>query len=1126
MIKHSVIKKALSAFVAVVLLAAAAYVPPTGAAAGDIIVYDGTRNDNHLAGSYGGIQITTQSGDKLPDGELFGGTPSYLFEATGSSEGGAYANFYTDGGYNLEPLYNDGGLRFHLKGAEGGETFTAKLFTNTGGYWETTAVSVTATDAWQEIDIPFSQFTSAANSGRLYDLQLSFGFHGLSGKTFSLTNIYFYEGDPPGGATANPSLLPDISISGNSGSWGSDGLSFSMTVTDSTYNGSNAVSFAATPGTPGQPSYWGGLLAVSTWSPTDITDYRQTGSVEFFAKGAVGGERFQLSLQDNQSPDSQSTSSVTVTLQSDEWHRISVPLDHFSLNSFSEEQFIRASFFNDHDQPLQFWLHSIKITWRTIDDTIVAAAPPIEAETSLGTAPVLPDTMEVEHIGGASSELKVYWEQPHVSQYGQFGPFTLQGSFAETELTTTATINVVYTLFKDSKPVHAGGSGANLLLVTEPDETLPLDSGHPYGLLPSLKLEVASRDGDPWGWWYANFPLDSGYAPRDIQALYEHGSLTFAVKGAVGGESFNLQLYNSATDTSFTAVPLMRAISASQDWQRVSIPLRRMVGSAADLSAISVLSLNNQLGTPFTVWISDMKFVSATERYIYSYQPVSLRMTVGGELRLPTTVQANYNDGTSAELPVDWHNAGAVDTATAGVYTVHGTVQGSSLTAIARVNVQRKSSGETPVDPFAALNPGNIVYDGEPIAAPHVPELSELIPNGSGGAYVIDASRASVVGGMAVIEPGEAEVRQALEQLRQHAAGQSGTLVIQSGQQQADGYEVKLPTLLFSPANAGLSIALRTPGADIIIPGGMFSQAELAGSGEVSVGVRFVWASELPAGSAVGAHIGDRPVLELFAAIGGERIAWSNEQAPVTVAVNYELTDEEWNDPGRLVVVYVDGNGVAEPLADSYFDRMRGRVVFHTAHFSYYALSYATPAFADLDNHDWARKAVYALAARGIVNGTSPTAFAPGETVSRADFILMLVRTLGLTGAATDNFADVAPSSYYYEAVGLAKQLGIASGSGGNTFRPGDSISRQDMFALTARALRASQAVRLNEAALPDGRFADEDSIAEYVRTDIAALAEAGLIAGFDGRLNPNGRMTRAEAAVMMNRMYWMSLDQ
>ncbi|MGO4548360.1 S-layer homology domain-containing protein [Paenibacillus sp. 2TAB23] len=96
------------------------------------------------------------------------------------------------------------------------------------------------------------------------------------------------------------------------------------------------------------------------------------------------------------------------------------------------------------------------------------------------------------------------------------------------------------------------------------------------------------------------------------------------------------------------------------------------------------------------------------------------------------------------------------------------------------------------------------------------------------------------------------------------------------------------------------------------------------------------------------------------------------------------------------------------------------------------------------------------MASKGVINGVSSKAYAPSAKVKRADFITLLVRTLGLQAAAPDNFTYVAEDAYYYEAVAAAKKLGIAAGRSDGSFDPNAAITRQEMMAMTARALQAS----------------------------------------------------------------------
>ena len=174
--------------------------------------------------------------------------------------------------------------------------------------------------------------------------------------------------------------------------------------------------------------------------------------------------------------------------------------------------------------------------------------------------------------------------------------------------------------------------------------------------------------------------------------------------------------------------------------------------------------------------------------------------------------------------------------------------------------------------------------------------------------------------------------------------------------------------------------------------------------------------------------------------------------------------------------------------------------------------------FTDLADYAWAKDAIYALKKRGIISGVSATEFAPASNIKRGDFILILTRMLSVNDAFGENFADVPESAYYYQAVGSAKAAGIAQGSGEN-FMPEDSITRQDLITLAYRAFLAKgYMTETDDLAVLDA-FADQGEIADYARTAMASMVKTGIIQGADGKVNPKGNATRAEVAVMCERL-------
>ncbi len=174
----------------------------------------------------------------------------------------------------------------------------------------------------------------------------------------------------------------------------------------------------------------------------------------------------------------------------------------------------------------------------------------------------------------------------------------------------------------------------------------------------------------------------------------------------------------------------------------------------------------------------------------------------------------------------------------------------------------------------------------------------------------------------------------------------------------------------------------------------------------------------------------------------------------------------------------------------------------------------STETFVDLNGYAWAREQIEDLRAKGIVNVRSYQSFAPGEKITRGELAMFLVRTLGLTGNATESFADVPADAEYAKEIAIGKQHGILNGIGDNKYNPEAEITRQDLMTIIARGMQ------LSGAGADLSAFSDADSIADYARDYVAAMVQSGLVKGnADGTLNPRGNTTRAEAAVIMQRI-------
>jgi hypothetical protein len=334
----------------------------------------------------------------------------------------------------------------------------------------------------------------------------------------------------------------------------------------------------------------------------------------------------------------------------------------------------------------------------------------------------------------------------------------------------------------------------------------------------------------------------------------------------------------------------------------------------------------------------------------------------------------------------------------------------------------------------------------------------------------------------------------------------------------AKAYETTLPASFLTSGDANKRIELRTTIATVTIPGNMLDAADAYGAQTASLTIAAGDRSKLQ--EDVQAQIGDRPIIELTLKVDGKPAVWSNENAPVTVSVPYTPTEEELEDPEHITVWYIDGSGKAVAVPNGRYDPETGKVTFVATHFSQYAIAYVHKTFSDLNDVVWAKKPIEVMASKGIINGTSIDTFSPSEDITRADYLVLLVRTLELTAEFESTFDDVEPGTYYYEAVGIAKKLNITTGVGNNRFNPKETISRQDMMVLTARALEKHKNLYTSGELTVLDKFSDKDDIAGYAINNIATLVKENLIEGTGDKIQPKSFTTRAEAAVFLYRIY------
>lgn len=358
------------------------------------------------------------------------------------------------------------------------------------------------------------------------------------------------------------------------------------------------------------------------------------------------------------------------------------------------------------------------------------------------------------------------------------------------------------------------------------------------------------------------------------------------------------------------------------------------------------------------------------------------------------------------------------------------------------------------------------------------------------------------------------------EELKKAASAGSSHVVIEFQDiEGAKQYQLETPASMFS-TDSPKKITVVTPLSSVTMPGNMLSNANLDGAKVVGLVLSKADISQMSDGVKKGLE--QKPAIDLSITIDGKTVTMNNPDVLFKITIPYQPTEQELNDPEHIVVWAVDHTGVAQAVPSGKYDAASGTVSLTTSQLHTFAVTFVKKSFTDLESVEWAKRAIEVMASKGIISGSTETSFNPAADITRADFIILLTKTFGFTADVKSNFSDVGSNDYYYEAIGIAKQLGLADGQGDEMFNPNEQILRQDMMVLLSRAMTKAGRLDAQGTASDLEPFADKTKVGSYAVNAIAAFIHAGIVEGSENMLNPTGNATRAEAAVLLYRIYNM----
>ncbi len=175
--------------------------------------------------------------------------------------------------------------------------------------------------------------------------------------------------------------------------------------------------------------------------------------------------------------------------------------------------------------------------------------------------------------------------------------------------------------------------------------------------------------------------------------------------------------------------------------------------------------------------------------------------------------------------------------------------------------------------------------------------------------------------------------------------------------------------------------------------------------------------------------------------------------------------------------------------------------------------------YTDLDGH-WAAAAAEKMVNAGVMQGEYVNGvpyFYPGDTVTREEFITMVMKTVGLSDIPEINKAvftdDGEIGEEYRNYCRAAEKLGFINGSeadGKIYFKPKSTITRAEVAVILQNIIK----VKVDDSVAV---FADNDSIPSWAYESIYAMKQIGVMNGVgDNAFSPNSTLTRAEVATIL----------
>lgn len=216
--------------------------------------------------------------------------------------------------------------------------------------------------------------------------------------------------------------------------------------------------------------------------------------------------------------------------------------------------------------------------------------------------------------------------------------------------------------------------------------------------------------------------------------------------------------------------------------------------------------------------------------------------------------------------------------------------------------------------------------------------------------------------------------------------------------------------------------------------------------------------------------------------------------------------------------IYKESTGKLEMIESKWVDDAIKVKVQVPMPFYYFNLYEVNKTFDDISK-SWAKSYIESLASKNIVSGVSDVSFNPTGKLTRAQFVTLLVRGLGVEGSdQVAPFNDVHSSDWFASYVNAASKMALLEDHIDTSFSPSSEMMRKDMAEMAVKAYEMMSGKSVSDRA--SKVFVDVPSANS---TYIYKAVNLGLVSGIsETEFKPNDALTREQAAYIIYKLLEM----